>query len=89
MRITYDDRADAAYIYLVPIGYGEATNGHSCFPPQWKHKSHLECDFNADNQLIGIEILYASKVLPERVLREAEQIGGKPIPLHDSGLPKE
>lgn len=89
MRITYDDRADAAYIYLVPIGYGEVTGGHSCFPPQWKHKSHLGCDFNVDDQLIGIEILYASKVLPGRVLREAEQIGGESISLRDIGLPKE
>jgi uncharacterized protein YuzE len=74
MRMTYDARADAAYIYLVPIGRGEVQSGHLCFPPQWRHKSHVGCHFNAERQLIGIEILNASKVLPEQALREAEQI---------------
>ena len=80
MRMTYDAKVDAAYIYLVPIGRGEVKSGHACFPPQWRHQSHVGCHFNAEGQLIGIEILYASKVLPERVLREAEQIAGKHQP---------
>jgi len=76
LRITYDHIADAVYIYLVPIGPGEEVGADFCFPKQMKHKSNLNLDFNADEQLIGIEILYASRVLPPQVLREAEQIGG-------------
>ncbi len=75
MRVTYDHIADAAKIYLVPIGPGEAVGADFCFPEQMKHKSSLNLDFNADDQLIGIEILYASRVLPMQFLQEAEQIG--------------
>jgi uncharacterized protein YuzE len=74
MRATYDDEADAAMIYLVPIGPGEATGCHLSFPKEWEGKSHLTLDFNDANELIGIEILYASRVLPQQFLQEAEQI---------------
>ncbi len=77
LRITYDHIADAVMIYLVPIGPGEAVGADFCFPEQMKRKSNLNLDFNADDQLIGIEILYASRVLPPQVLREAEQIGNR------------
>ncbi len=75
MRVIYDHIADAAYICLVPIGPGEAVGADFCYPEQMKHKSSLNLDFNADNQLIDIEILYVSRVLPMQFLQEAEQIG--------------
>ncbi len=58
MKVNYDKEADAAYISLTKIGPGEV-----------KHTIELDkniiLDFNSQKRLIGIEILSASKVIPE------------------------
>ena len=58
MKVNYDRQADAAYIYLKKISPGEV-----------KHTIELDkniiLDFNSQKKLVGIEILSASKVIPE------------------------
>ena len=71
VRVTYDGSADAAYIYLVPIGPGDVATtvvGED-------EAGSVNLDFNSDGQLLGIEVLRASRWLPRRVIDEAERIG--------------
>ena len=70
MRITYDEASDAATIYLVEsIGSGGAPRS-------------IMCDFevsggavilllSAADELVGIEVLGASKILPAQLLAGA------------------
>jgi uncharacterized protein YuzE len=74
VRITYDPHADAAYIYLTEIGpVGVAS---SSFVQRDMEMAGINCDFNDANQLVGIEVLGASRAVPSDVLSQAEQLGG-------------
>jgi uncharacterized protein YuzE len=73
VKITYDRAADAAYIHLIHIKAGEAKKTYSCDPAEINGTINL--DFNASNQLIGVEVLDASKRLPTKLLETAEIIG--------------
>ena len=72
MRITFDRSVNAAYIYLVSIGRGEAVKTHDATPPHGEGTVML--DFNKNGRLIGIEILNATRVLPHEVLEQAERL---------------
>ena len=73
MRITYDRSADAAYIYFVgQIAKGGVHRTYSCDPAEIGGMINL--DFDYSGRLIGMEILDASKRLPEDLLKEAEII---------------
>ena len=67
MRITYDEEADAAYIYLVAtIGRGEVAGGTAC-KTDLEHAS-VVLDFDTEGKLLGIELLGVSHALrPEGV----------------------
>jgi uncharacterized protein YuzE len=70
VRLTYDPGADAAYIYLVDvIGPGEVEQTRSAMVDL--HNAFIALDFGQGGRLIGIEVLGASKVLPEETLRAA------------------
>ena len=73
MRITYDPKADAAYIYLVeqiqPDGVAQT---YPCDPREVKGQINL--DFDSEGRLLGIEVLDASAKLPENLLK------GAPLP---------
>jgi uncharacterized protein YuzE len=70
VRITYDPRSDAVYIYLVDeIPPGGVAQTYPCDPREVNGEINL--DFDADGRLLGIEILDASKKLPETLLRSA------------------
>jgi uncharacterized protein YuzE len=66
MRLTYDAEADAAYLYFAqgePVartvpGEGEADG--------------VNLDFNEAGVLIGVEVLEASRRLPQDALDQAE-----------------
>ncbi len=73
MRITYDRSADAAYIHLVPVKAGETAKTYPCDPAEINGMINL--DFNAANQLIGVEVQGASQRLPAILLESAEIIG--------------
>lgn len=64
MRVSYDEEADAAYIYLKErIAKGEVKNTIAL-------NDDIILDFDKDKKLIGIEILTASKNIPQKVVAE-------------------
>ncbi|MBS3081893.1 DUF2283 domain-containing protein [Candidatus Pacearchaeota archaeon] len=66
MKLEYDKEVDCAYIYLdYPIKNGEAKKTIEI-------NDNIIVDLNDKGQLMGIEILNASKVLGKRVLVEAD-----------------
>jgi uncharacterized protein YuzE len=71
MKVRYDPSVDAAYLYFV-----EDSEQHSqaftyaCDPMEVKGQIHL--DFDTEGRLIGIEVLQASKKLPQSILSTAE-----------------
>ncbi len=67
MRITYDSKADAAYIYLVDeIPAGGVAKTCPCDPREVQGQINL--DFDSEGRLLGIEVLDASKKLPANLL---------------------
>jgi uncharacterized protein YuzE len=67
MKITYDKSTDAAYIYLAAvIEAGGVAKTYCCDPLEVNGQIHL--DFDKQGRLVGIEVLGASKLLPEAVL---------------------
>ena len=70
MRITYDASADAAYIYLV----GAIEPGASVRQNTTEPLGRI-LDFDAQNKLLGIEVLGASAILSKATLSAAERIG--------------
>ena len=62
MRMTYDKKADAAYIHVkASIAAGEVAKTIAL-------DENINLDFDRNEKLLGIEILSASKVLPEKQL---------------------
>lgn len=67
MRITYDKSVDAAYIYLMDgIEAGGVAHTYCCDPTEVNGQIHL--DFDKRGRLVGIEVLTASKLLPEAAI---------------------
>jgi uncharacterized protein YuzE len=63
---TYDSDADAAYIYLehpIPPGAAEKVTTFDT------NRGMFNLDFNADNQILGLEILGARAHLPSALLQ--------------------
>lgn len=76
MKITYDKKADAAYIYLISdrdIKPKWVAKTYLCNPSEIKGMINL--DFDDNGKLGGIEIMDASKKLPKEILDIAEIIG--------------
>jgi uncharacterized protein YuzE len=78
LRVAYDGRANAAYIYLKPVSEpGEAAKAYVC--DLQKEGLGLtfgvNLDFDVSGRLIGIEVLHASHGLPRDFLEQAEVIG--------------
>lgn len=68
MKIEYDRSVDAAYISLGPeIGVAGVFQTYACDPVEVGGQINL--DFDEGGRLIGIEVLDASKILPEELLR--------------------
>lgn len=66
MRIEYDKEVDCAYIYVdYPIKEGESKKTIEI-------NDNIIVDLNDKGQLIGIEILNASKVLGKKALMSAD-----------------
>jgi uncharacterized protein YuzE len=77
MRIEYDAKVDAAYIYLVEeIGAGSVAMTYPCDPLQVNGEINL--DFDAGGRLLGVEVLDASRFLPKSLLENALPPGGRP-----------
>lgn len=74
MKITYDQEADAAYIYLKSdaekVG-AWVSKTYPCDPEEVGGMINL--DFDAEGRLGGVEILDASKKLPKDILDLADR----------------
>lgn len=64
MKITFDKEADAAYIYFKEISEGEVETTISL-------NDSVNIDLDAEGKTLGIEILNASKNLPQSALKSA------------------
>jgi uncharacterized protein YuzE len=65
VRISYDERADAAYVYLIRSdSESEVRRTVACDPTH----EMINLDFDLDGRLIGIEVLDARKKLPAELL---------------------
>lgn len=74
LKITYDRKANAAYIYLSPELEGKhVSNTYLCDPSEINGMINL--DFDEDGMLIGIEVLGADKFLHNKLLDMADIIG--------------
>lgn len=64
MKITYNKKADAAYIYIKKrILPGEVKKTMAL-------NHDIKLDFDKNNKLVGIEILHASRNMPEKEVLE-------------------
>jgi len=62
IETTYDRQVDAAYISLKKVGPGGVANTYTCDIEQVGGMINL--DFDRSGQLVGIEILGATALLP-------------------------
>ena len=65
--MTYDSEADAAYIYFKEIAKGEVTQTISL-------NESINIDLDKYGKTLGIEILEASKNLPQNTIKSAKII---------------
>lgn len=75
IKLTYDKQADAAYIYLInkkEVVPGWVKKTYLCDPKEIDGMINL--DFDLRGRLGGIEVLDASKKLPQDVLDQADII---------------
>lgn len=71
VAVSYDPEADAAYIYLVPQGPGRSV-ARTAVANIRLDRSAITVDFDDADVIAGFEILGASRVLPPKLLSEAE-----------------
>ncbi len=71
MRVTYDPRADAAYVAFRNIEAGEAVENLVVERPD---KGEVILDFNEAGVLLGVEIDGALALAPGDLLAEAERL---------------
>ena len=75
MRVTFDRRANAAYICLASReedGAGVVARTESVVPAHIRGTVNL--DFDKHGRLFGIEVLGATRLLPFNVIEEAERL---------------
>jgi uncharacterized protein YuzE len=66
VHVSYDREADAAYIY---VRNPEARKGTVKSVPVADAPGMIVLDFDTDGRLFGIEVLDASRLLPEEALQ--------------------
>lgn len=75
MRFTYDPDADAAFLHIVdPIAPGQASRGEMC--DLELREGAVIVVLDADDRLLGVEVLGASRLIPADVLQQAERPSG-------------
>jgi uncharacterized protein YuzE len=68
MRLTYDEVANAAYLYVVdPLAPGSVVSGEAA------EESGIILDYDAEGRLLGIEFLAPGKQLRPETLAEAKR----------------
>ena len=71
MRIRLDRAADAAYVYLTRRAARRGVAFTYARDPR-EVNGQINLDFDEEGRLIGIEVLDASRLLPEDAIRRAE-----------------
>ncbi|MBL8158980.1 DUF2283 domain-containing protein [Candidatus Saccharibacteria bacterium] len=66
---TYDQEANAAYIYTKQIDDGEVDKTYICEGLPESVKGGINLDFDSQGRLLGIEILDANKVAPHMIAK--------------------
>lgn len=66
MRVEYDKKVDAAYIYLTEIDIGGVARTVPMDPTEVRGEINL--DFDRNGRLVGIEVLDATRLLPSQLL---------------------
>jgi uncharacterized protein YuzE len=79
IKVTYDEVANASYIYLQPPGT-RSTYRYPCDPVEVGGMINL--DFDAAGRLIGLEVLDARAKLAPELLARAEDIAQRPADGH-------
>jgi len=73
VRVTYDEKANAAYIQLGdPHVRSRVARMHPCDPAEVGGMINL--DFDGEGRLVGVEVLAASAKLPQYLLDVAERL---------------
>jgi uncharacterized protein YuzE len=72
VRVTFDRSANEVYIHLKEIGEGEAVRQHAVDAEHTR--GMIIMDFDKKGRLIGIEVLDATRALPNEVLEAAERV---------------
>ncbi|MFJ9736651.1 DUF2283 domain-containing protein [Streptomyces sp. NPDC101166] len=73
LRVTFDAKANAAYVYLSePQAHPQVARMYPCDPVAVGGMINL--DFDEDGRLVGIEVLGADSKLPRHVLDTAERL---------------
>lgn len=75
MRITFDPAADAAMIYLVDAPRDGSVARSEVCDVEFRDGA-VVLDLDAEDRLLAIEILGASKLLPADVIEQAASDGG-------------
>lgn len=75
MKITFDEGANAAYIYFSNSKKTKGTVKKTIPLEPSNEGPELFVDIDKNNKIIGIEILDASLFLPEEIIKRAEKIG--------------
>lgn len=68
LKVAYDKEADAVYIYLSDIEPGSITETVTHDEMPENIKGDINLNFDKQGILRGIEILYATEVLPQKFL---------------------
>lgn len=66
--MTYDEEADAAYIKFVQTGEDERLTTATM------EERPIHFDFDEKGQFVAVEVLHASKYLPEELLAKAKKL---------------
>ncbi|WP_103352027.1 DUF2283 domain-containing protein [Amycolatopsis sp. CA-128772] len=73
VRVTYDQQADAAYIYFTdPRESRSVARMYACDPLEVGGMVNL--DFDEDGRVLGVEVLDARSKLPQYLLDAAERL---------------
>ncbi|MEU7244917.1 DUF2283 domain-containing protein [Streptomyces sparsogenes] len=73
IRVTYDQKADAAYIYFTdPHTRPKSARMYPCDPAEVGGMINL--DFDENGYLVGVEVLAASSKLHQHLLDAAERL---------------
>ena len=59
VEITYDEKTDMGYIYLVPIQKVKISDTKGKYP--------ILYDVNENNQILGIEVFHATLCFPDEI----------------------